>query len=285
MDGAARAPAAGTGPRALLALYAEALRLLRASPRLRRSLAFWLSLGLLFTLGFAVGVAQLVSPRAALLAALAALGWWAFIGTVLLGGATLLITHPEGRRIEVYGVPNGITAIRAWSTLPLLLCAALPLPGDLSLVLWCSIGGPLAMLDAVDGLIARRVGPLTALGRALDPAGDALFFSMGAVGAGLVGIAPWWLTALILLRYVGPLLATPLVFLSGRRPELAHTVWGRRNTAGVGLVLFVCMWVRIAHGPVDAVALAVGIPLVGLTMLLYVADLVRRTREAPTAAD
>lgn len=281
MNGAVRALTLGSGVRGLAALYAEALRLLRASPRLRASLAFWLALGLVFTEGFAVGVAQLVSPRAALLAALGALAWWAFIGGVLVGGASLLITHPEGRHIEVYGLPNGLTALRAWSTLPLLLCAALPLRGELSLVLWCSLGGPLAMLDAVDGIIARRVGPLTALGRALDPAGDALFFSMGAVGAGLVGIAPWWLTGLILLRYVGPLVATPLVFLSGRRPELAHTVWGRRNTAGVGFALFVCMWVRIAHGPVGAVALGLGIPLVGLTMLLYVTDLVRRTREAP----
>jgi phosphatidylglycerophosphate synthase len=281
VDEVARGPAPRTGLGGLVALYGEALGLLRASPRLRRSLALWLAVGLLFTESFAVGVAQLVSTRTALLAALGAAAWWAFIGAVLVGGATLLVTHPEGRRIDVYGVPNGLTAIRAWSTLPLLLCAALPLPGELSLVLWCSVGGPLAMLDAVDGLVARRVGPLTALGRALDPAGDALFFSMAAVGAGLVGIVPWWLSALMLLRYVGPLLATPLVFLSRRRPELAHTVWGRRNTAGVGMVLFVCMWVRILHGPVDAVALAVGIPLVGLTTLLYVADLVRRTREAP----
>jgi phosphatidylglycerophosphate synthase len=265
----------------LIALYGEALGLLRARPGLRGSLARWLTVGFVFTEAYAVGVAQLVSVRAALLAALGAALWWLFIGAVLVGGATLLLTHPGRQRIDYYGVPNGLTAIRAWSCLPMLLSAALPLHGQLGLILWCSIGGPLALLDAVDGIIARRVGPLTELGRALDPAGDALFFAMAAVGGGLVGILPWWLCGLIVVRYVGPLLATPVVFLSHRRPELSHTHWGRRNTVGVGWVFFILMWVRIAHGPVDAVALVLGIPLVGVTLVFYVVDLVRRTREAP----
>jgi phosphatidylglycerophosphate synthase len=281
VDEVGSAAAAGSGVGALVALYGQAFQLLRARPALRRSLARWLTAGLVFTEAYAVGVAQLVSPRTALLAALGAALWWLFVALVLVGGATLLLTYPEGRRIDYYGVPNGLTAIRFWSCLPLLLSAALPLHGDLGLTLWCSIGGPLAMLDAVDGLVARRVGPLTLLGRALDPAGDALFFAMAAVGGGLVGILPWWLTGLIVLRYVGPLLATPVVFLSHRRPELSHTHWGRRNTIAVGWVFFILMWVRIFHGPVDTVALVAGIPLVGGTLLLYVADLVRRTREAP----
>jgi CDP-diacylglycerol---glycerol-3-phosphate 3-phosphatidyltransferase len=277
--GAAPSPRPGVG--GLVALYGEAFGLLRGRPALRRSLTRWLVAGFVFTEAYAVGIAQLVSVRAALLAALGAALWWLFFGLVLVGGATLLFIHPDGPRIDYYGIPNGLTALRAWSCLPLLLSAALPLPGDLGLILWCSIGGPLAMLDAVDGWVARRIGPLTELGRALDPAGDALFFAMAAVGGALVGILPWWLCGLIVLRYVGPLLATPIVFLSHRRPVLSHTHWGRRNTIAVGWVFFILMWVRIAHGPVDVAALVLGIPLVGGTLVLYVADLVRRIREAP----
>jgi len=273
--------AARTGVGGLLALYGEALALLRQHPRLRASLARWLTLGLLYTEAFAVGVAQLVSLHAALLAALGAAVWWLLIAAVLVGGAPLLVTYPERRPVEMYGVPNGLTAIRAWSCVPLLLCAALPLHGDLGLALWCSIGGPVGMLDYVDGIIARRVGPLTELGRALDPAGDALFFSVAAVGCGILGIIPGWLTWLLLVRYVGPLLATPVVFLTGRRPELTHTLWGRRNTGLVGVVLFTCMWVRILHGPVDAVALAMGVPLIATTTVLHFVSLAQRTREAP----
>jgi phosphatidylglycerophosphate synthase len=281
VDEVGDAPPARSGVGGLLAFYHDAFALLGSRPALRRSLVRWLIAGLVFTEAYAIGIAQLVSGRAAAWAAAGALLWWLFFALVLAGGATLLQTFPEGTRIDYYGVPNGLTAIRAWSCLPMLLSAALPLGDDLNLILWCSIGGPLAMLDAVDGLIARRIGPLTLLGRALDPAGDALFFAMAAVGGALVGILPWWLCAVILIRYVGPLLATPVVFLSHRRPDLSHTSWGRRNTIAVGWVFFILMWVRIAHGPVNAVAIAIGVPLVVGTLGLYVADLVRRTREAP----
>lgn len=277
------APAARSGVGGLVGLYADAFSLLRARPALRRSLLRWSGAGLVFTEAYAIGIAQMVSARATAGAALGALFWWLFLALVLAGGATLLRTFPEDVRIDYYGVPNGLTAIRAWSCLPMLLSAALPLGDDRSLILWCSLGGPLAMLDAVDGVIARRIGPLTLLGRALDPAGDALFFAMAAVGGALVGILPWWLCGVILLRYVGPLLATPVVFLSHRRPDLSHTVWGRRNTIAVGWVFFILMWVRIAHGPVGAVGIALGVPLVVGTLVLYVIDLVRRTREAPVA--
>ncbi|MFN2451539.1 MAG: CDP-alcohol phosphatidyltransferase family protein, partial [Candidatus Dormibacteria bacterium] len=180
-----------------------------------------------------------------------------------------------------YGIPNGLTALRAWFCLPLILDASLRLPGELALILWCSTGFAAGMLDYVDGLIARRVGPITELGRAMDPAMDSLFFSMAAVGNLELGIVPPWLTVVLLVRYLGPFLLTPLVLLAGRRPELVHTAWGRRNTALVGLTLFACMWTRIFRGPVDLVALAVGLPLVVPTMLLHFINLARRTAASP----
>src|SRR4029077_13911903 len=179
----------------------------------------------------------------------------------------------------------GLTALRAWSCLPLFLCATVSLPDDTGLILWCSIGGPVGLLDMVDGYIARRVGPITELGRALDPAGDALFFAMAAVGCQRLGIVPGWLTGLLLFRYLGPLLGTPIVFLARRRPELSFTEWGRRNTLYTGVVLFTLMWVRIAHGPVDAVALALGIPLLATTTLLHFVALARRAWEAPVVRE
>src|SRR5260370_18370416 len=85
----------------------------------------------------------------------------------------------------------------------------------------------------------------------------------------------------IYVRYLGPLLATPAVFLARRRPELVHTVWGRRNTLYIGALIFALMWVHIAGGPVDAVALGVGAPLLGVTAVLHFAALGERTYHAP----
>ena len=65
------------------------------------------------------------------------------------------------------------------------------------------------MLDAVDGIVARRYGPVTVLGKAMDPFGDALFFLAAALGCYLLGIVPLWLAALIAFRYAAPVLATP----------------------------------------------------------------------------
>jgi phosphatidylglycerophosphate synthase len=116
---------------------------------------------------------------------------------------------------------------------------------------------------------------------ALDPAGDAVFFATAAVGNIELGIIPGWLGALMLVRYVGPLLATPIVFAARRRPELVHTVWGRRNTLYTGVVLFVCLIVRLADGPVDAVALGLGAPLLGTTTVLHFIGLGMRAYAAP----
>lgn len=261
----------------------QSVALLRGSRSLRRSLVFWLSLGLVLTEAFTIALADLHDPGAIAPFALGALGAWALASLFLVFGAPLLQT-PDGARVDRYGVPNGLTAIRAWSCFPLIMCAAVALPGSTGLYVWCAVGGTAGMLDFVDGYIARRFGPVTALGKAIDPAMDAVFFAMAAVGNWLLGIAPGWLAAGILVRYLGPLLATPFVFLAGKRPELVHTVWGRRNTAAIGLVLFVLMIVRLSGGPVNTVALAIAPILLVPTFLLHCVALVRRMADAPRTA-
>jgi len=215
-------------------------------------------------------------------AAGSAAGWWLLVTVVLIGGAAML-RSPAGDRVDVYGVPNGLTALRAYGCLPLMLVATLSLPGRLALVLWGAAGGIVGLLDAADGAIARRWGPITALGKALDPFMDAVYFVVAATGSLLLGIMPAWLMALVVFRYAGPVLATPVVLLSGRRPELVFTAWGRRNTELTGVVLFTLLWVRIAGGPIDVAALAVALPTLVPTMILHFIALGRRAAAAPRA--
>jgi phosphatidylglycerophosphate synthase len=207
------------------------------------------------------------------------------VSAVLAGGAALLVTPKDGERIDFYGVPNGLTALRAYAVVPLMITATVQTPGRTGFVIWTSIAGSTGLLDAVDGFIARRVGPLTELGRAFDPGMDALFFSAGAYAAWRLGIMPFWLMVFIDVRYLGPLAATPVVFLARRRPELVHTVWGRRNTLYIGVVVFTLMWVRIAGGPTGAVALGMGIPLLGVTAVLHFWALAVRAYRAPVVRE
>jgi phosphatidylglycerophosphate synthase len=164
-----------------------------------------------------------------------------------------------------------------------LLMGTLSLPGRLGLALWGSIGGSVGLLDAVDGFIARRYGPVTVLGKAMDPFGDALYFVVGAIGSWALGIVPLWLAVLIVARYSGPVVLTPIVLLTGRRPELVYTVWGRRNTMIIGMVLFILYWVRLFGGPVDILALILALPTLVPTALLHFAALFQRVAASPRA--
>jgi phosphatidylglycerophosphate synthase len=208
--------------------------------------------------------------------------WWLVVSVGLVGGASMLRT-PDGTPVDRYGIPNGLTALRGYACVPLLFVATLSLPGRLALALWGGIGGSVGLLDAVDGFIARRYGPVTVLGKAMDPFGDAIYFAIGAIGCWTLGIAPLWLAILVVARYAGPVILTPLVLLTGRRPELVFTVWGRRNTGLTGLVLFILYWVRLFGGPVDVVALIIALPTLVPTALLHFAALMRRVAEAPRA--
>ncbi len=216
------------------------------------------------------------------LALIATAVWWLAVSVGLVGGAAMLRT-PDGTPVDRYGIPNGLTALRGYACVPLLFVATLSLPGRLALALWGGIGGSVGLLDAVDGFIARRYGPVTVLGKAMDPFGDAIYFAVGAVGCWALGIAPLWLAILVVARYAGPVILTPLVLLTGRRPELVFTVWGRRNTGLTGLVLFILYWVRLFGGPVDVVALIIALPTLVPTALLHFAALMRRVAESPRA--
>jgi phosphatidylglycerophosphate synthase len=230
--------------------------------------------------GFTIGVALVHGSGVVVPAVIASLAWWLIVLVFVVGGAALLET-PDGRMLDHYGIPNGLTAIRAWMCLPILFIAIFSLPGKLALILWGAVAGSVGLLDAVDGFLARLIGPVSVLGKAIDPFGDALFFVFGAVGSYLLGIFPLWLLALVVFRYAGPVLLTPLVLLTGRRPELVYTVWGRRNTFATGLVAFILFLVRVANGPVDVVALAVALPTLVPTALLHFVALARRVFSAP----
>jgi phosphatidylglycerophosphate synthase len=273
------------GLRGFLSFYREALGHFRGNRHLQLSFAFWAGSGFLFTEALGIGVAQMDSRRWVVAAAILCAVWWVLVSIVLAGGAALLTTPHDGARLDFYGVPNGLTALRAYAVVPLMITASVSTPGRTGFVIWCATAGVTGMLDAVDGFIARRVGPLTELGRAFDPGMDAVFFSAAAYAAWRLGIMPFWLMIFIYVRYLGPLALTPLVFLARRRPELVHTNWGRRNTLYIGVVVFILMWVKIAGGPVDAVALGMGAPLLGITAVLHFWSLAVRTYRAPVVRE
>ncbi len=60
-----------------------------------------------------------------------------------------------------------------------------------------------AATDRVDGLIARRSGQVTDLGKLLDPIADKLLVGTALVLLSLLGDLWWWVTIVVLVRELG----------------------------------------------------------------------------------
>lgn len=246
-----------------------------------RSVLFWAGSGAVILAGVSALLISRSQHHPALLFLVGvAVVWWVFVDIVFIAALPWL-RKPDGTPVNTLGVPNGLTALRAWLTYALVLAGFLPFPGREDLVWWAVLGLTVGLFDAVDGFWARRWGPTTILGKALDPASDVVFFSIGALGCWNREIIPLWLSIVIVVRYCGPLLLTPIIFVMGKRPELVHTTWGRRNTALVGGTFVVCYFVRLAGGPVDWVALVLGVTCILPTFALHVVALVQRVRTSP----
>ncbi len=132
-------------------------------------------------------------------------GWLALVlgqGVWISVFASLLLLNPsfletlDGRPLGRLGWPNQLTLSRIY-LLPLMLALILRAHFGEALVLYAV----LASTDVADGILARRSDGATKLGFVLDPLADILF-NLGIFSAlSLAGALPWWVGALVILRY------------------------------------------------------------------------------------
>ena len=168
---------------------------------------------------------------------------------LLIGLVWISITHPPLYLIAwlmtvavagsyIPGEANQVTLARAYLAVPALAYATTGQLGLLAVVV--AVAG---LTDLVDGTIARRFGHPSQLGGALDPVVDGVFMGSLCIGLALGGFIPLWLALVVIARYLLPALAGGLLLLSGRRPELRHTLTGQISTTLI-LVLIggVCLF-------------------------------------------
>jgi cardiolipin synthase len=72
--------------------------------------------------------------------------------------------------------------------------------------------GVVVATDWVDGVIARRTGQVSELGKILDPTADRLAIAAGLIALAVRGVFPWWAALSILVRDI-VVLAVGLVAL------------------------------------------------------------------------
>src|SRR5436190_6288173 len=97
---------------------------------------------------------------------------------------------------RVLTVPNVISAFRI-ALIPVFVGLIVdPDTTTAGLVLF----GAVVATDWVDGVIARRTGQVSDLGKVLDPVADRLAIAAGLIALAVRGVFPWWAAAAILVR-------------------------------------------------------------------------------------
>jgi cardiolipin synthase len=118
---------------------------------------------------------------------------------------------------RVATVPNLISAIRI-AAIPLFVALIVdPDTTTAGLILF----GVVVATDWVDGLVARRTGQVSELGKILDPVADRLAIAAGLIALAIRGAFPWWAAGAILARDAAVLvIGIVVVIRSGIRVEV-----------------------------------------------------------------
>ena len=125
--------------------------------------------------------------------------------------------------------------------------------------------------DAADGFLAKRFGFATRFGRYLDPAADKLLMLASFLTLTLMGVAPLWLTAIVIGRDLAIILGVVLVVLLDLPVNVQPLFVGKISTAcQIGYVAFAL--VLLSFGIDWPVALRVaGIATAAATLLSWLA--------------
>jgi cardiolipin synthase len=158
----------------------------------------------------------------------------------------------RGSSRRVWTIPNAISILRIALIPVFVLLIVDPDTTTLGLLVF---GGVVAT-DWVDGLIARRTGQVTELGKVLDPVADRLAIASGIIALAIRGVFPWWAAVLILARDVVVLLVG-LVVLSRRRVRIDVRWIGKVATFSLMVAVPSIAWGALEL-PLAAAATTVG---------------------------
>jgi len=154
--------------------------------------------------------------------------------------------RPRGENPEhfhdVWTVANVITVLRLL-LIPFFFSVLISGRSD---VLAFALFAGAASTDFLDGMIARRTGTVTAIGKAIDPLVDRLLIASGVIGLHLIGRLSLWIVVVLVLRDVYLLWGAYRLERIGERMPV--TYFGKATTAVllVGFSLLVLGWPEVS---------------------------------------
>ena len=142
-------------------------------------------------------------------------------------------TPPQTARLV--NLPNALTVLRL-AVVPVFAVLLLQDEGlDDAGRYWATLVFGLAILtDRYDGLIARRTGQVTEFGKLADPIADKALTGTALIGLSILGLLPWWVTIVVLVREVG---VTVLRFWVIRHVVIAASRGGKAKTVAQALAI------------------------------------------------
>jgi CDP-diacylglycerol---glycerol-3-phosphate 3-phosphatidyltransferase len=149
------------------------------------------------------------------------------VSAVVPGGAAdPAATPPQSARLV--NLPNALTMFRL-AVVPLFAVLLLADGGmDDDRRIWAALFFTGAIItDRYDGMIARRTNQVTEFGKLADPIADKALTGTALLGLSILGLLPWWVTVVILVREVG---VTLLRFWVIRHGVIAASRGGKAKT-------------------------------------------------------
>src|SRR3954464_6923841 len=142
------------------------------------------------------------------------------------GAADPAATPPQTARLV--NLPNALTMFRL-AVVPLFAVLLLSEGGmDDGRRVWATLFFALAIItDRYDGMIARRTNQVTEFGKLADPIADKALTGTALLGLSVLGLLPWWVTLVILVRELG---VTLLRFWVIRHGVIAASRGGKAKT-------------------------------------------------------
>jgi CDP-diacylglycerol--glycerol-3-phosphate 3-phosphatidyltransferase len=133
-----------------------------------------------------------------------------------------------------------------------------------------------AATDKFDGELARRRGMVTDFGKVVDPIADKALTGMALIGLSVLGVLPWWVTVVILVRELG---VTGLRFWVIRHGVIPASRGGKIKTALQILAIAWYLWpFPSAAQRIGEVIMAAAVVVTVATGVDYVARAIRLRR-------
>ncbi len=139
---------------------------------------------------------------------------------------------------EITKIPNIISTVRIILIIPAIILFR---DFETNRMLLIVIGVLAAVLDNLDGYLARKLNEITELGKIIDPLADKLIVAVFGIGLVLNGAIPTWFAALVISRDL-IIIIFSLIFIRKVEKVAASNFIGKMTVTLIGFTFLMALF-------------------------------------------